>query len=68
MAKSHAGQQRGNFTLQMKMEIIDFQKYAELIIDPFCLIFITWVRYRKNYKQELQNLQSAVNFIYRRRN
>lgn len=51
----------GKFTLSDEDEIIDFQKYAELIIDPFLLDFHNRQIQKKLYA-ELQNLAVGSEF------
>ena len=51
----------GKFTLSDEDEIIDFQKYAELIIDPFLLDFHNRQIQKKLYA-ELQNLAVSSEF------
>ena len=51
----------GKFTLSDEDEIIDFQKYAELIIDPFLLDFHNRQIQKKIYA-ELQNLAVGSEF------
>lgn len=51
----------GKFTLSDEDEIIDFQKYAELIIDPFLLDFYNRQIQKKLYA-ELQNLAVGSEF------
>ena len=51
----------GKFTLSDEDEIIDFQKYAELIIDPFWLDFHNRQIQKKLYA-ELQNLAVGSEF------
>ena len=51
----------GTFTLSDEDEIIDFQKYAELIIDPFLLDFHNRQIQKKLYA-ELQNLAVGSEF------
>ena len=51
----------GKFTLSDEDEIIDFQKYAELIIDPFWLDFHNHQIQKKLYA-ELQNLAVGSEF------
>ena len=51
----------GKFTLSDEDEIIDFQKYAELIIDPFLLDFYNRQIQKKLYA-ELQNLAVSSEF------
>lgn len=52
---------KGKFTLSDEDEIIDFQKYAELIIDPFLLDFHNRQIQKKLYA-ELQNLAVGSEF------